>query len=212
MQARVIKVTRLRGFGRDHETPPGVTAGCGNGEGTCHPTEPEARITYGHVGEDPLADLMKHKALVRSYVDKRVANSGAVDDIVSETYLVAWRRLADVPDDDERAAAWLCGVARNLARNHVRGELRRRRLVERMKGLGETRLEGIASVEPALSAQRLVAADAWRELAPGDRQLLAWAAAGWSNDDIAAELGIRPGTVAMRLMRARNRLAVNAAV
>src|SRR3954452_10521636 len=47
------------------------------------------------------------------------------DDIVSETFLVAWRRIDDVPDDER---PWLFGVARN-ARLHLQRSLRRQQAV-----------------------------------------------------------------------------------
>lgn len=48
---------------------------------------------------------------VRAYARRRVPQE-VVDDIVSETFLVVWRRLDEVP---ERALPWLLTVARNVA-------------------------------------------------------------------------------------------------
>lgn len=48
-------------------------------------------------------------------------------DAVAETFLVAWRRLGEVPDGRE-ARLWLFGVCRRVLANHRRGELRRRHL------------------------------------------------------------------------------------
>jgi Sigma-70 region 2 len=44
------------------------------------------------------------------------------EEIVSETFLIAWRRSADVPSD---ALPWLLGVARRVLANRRRGEQRR---------------------------------------------------------------------------------------
>lgn len=44
------------------------------------------------------------------------------DEVVSETFAVAWRRLADVPDP---ALPWLLGVARNVLRDGHRAQVRR---------------------------------------------------------------------------------------
>ena len=56
---------------------------------------------------------------VRSYVYHRGVAEGAADDIVAETFLVAWRRLDDVPADDP--LPWLMAVARNVWLNQRRG-------------------------------------------------------------------------------------------
>ncbi|MBX6767094.1 MAG: RNA polymerase, partial [Actinomadura rubrobrunea] len=44
------------------------------------------------------------------------------DEVVSETFAVAWRRLRDVPDPP---LPWLLGVARNVLRENHRAERRR---------------------------------------------------------------------------------------
>src|SRR5438874_8128013 len=53
---------------------------------------------------------------VRAYVRRRVAED-AVDDVVSETFLVCWRKLDRVPDE---ALPWLYAVARKTIANHRR--------------------------------------------------------------------------------------------
>jgi DNA-directed RNA polymerase specialized sigma24 family protein len=50
----------------------------------------------------------EHLESVRRYVWRR--DPDLVDDVVAETFLVAWRRIDDIP---ENAPAWLIGVARN---------------------------------------------------------------------------------------------------
>lgn len=61
---------------------------------------------------------------VRAYARRRVPQQ-AVDDIVSETFLVVWRRLDEVP---EPPLPWLLTVARNVAGTEWRGAARRHRL------------------------------------------------------------------------------------
>lgn len=166
---------------------------------------PNARGPRAPQAHEQLAVLATQAKILRSYIGRRVADPHIVEDLISDTYLVAWRRLEDVPDGD-RAVGWLCAVAGNLVRNHVRGEVRRRRLVERASHEAHALARSVGGHDAARGSQRLVAAETWAELPPADRQLLAWVLAGWSHDEIAAELGIRTGTIAMRLMRARHRL------
>ena len=68
-----------------------------------------------------------HYAAVAAYANRR-ASAVDADDIVAETFLVAWRRLHDVPD---HAKPWLFGVARRVLANQRRAAGRRDALYER---------------------------------------------------------------------------------
>ncbi|MEV4757670.1 RNA polymerase sigma factor [Micromonospora sp. NPDC049559] len=62
-----------------------------------------------------------HRAQVYAYAVSRAGRQYA-DDVVSETFLIAWRRLDAVPADP---LPWLLGVARNVVRDRYRDEVRR---------------------------------------------------------------------------------------
>jgi RNA polymerase sigma-70 factor, ECF subfamily len=66
---------------------------------------------------------------VVSYVRSRIPAETA-DDIVAETFLVAWRRLDVVP---EEPLPWLLGVARNVIATQQRGARRRTALCSRLE-------------------------------------------------------------------------------
>ena len=51
-----------------------------------------------------------------AYAVRRVADPADAADVVAETYLVAWRRLDDVPAG-ACARPWLFGVARRVLAN-----------------------------------------------------------------------------------------------
>ncbi|HSH59182.1 MAG TPA: sigma factor, partial [Acidimicrobiales bacterium] len=53
---------------------------------------------------------------ILGYALRRTATVEDAYDVVSETFLTAWRRLDDVPDG-ERARLWLYGTARNVLTN-----------------------------------------------------------------------------------------------
>ena len=63
-----------------------------------------------------------------------LANAGRdiAEDVASETFLIAWRRLDDVPDTP---LPWLLGVARNLMRQQRDGGNRRQALADRVVAL-----------------------------------------------------------------------------
>ena len=58
---------------------------------------------------------------VWAYVVSRAGRQVA-DEVVSETFAIAWRRLDDLP---EQPLPWLIGVARNVLRENIRAQARR---------------------------------------------------------------------------------------
>jgi RNA polymerase sigma factor (sigma-70 family) len=124
-----------------------------------------------------------------------------LEDCVSATFEVAWRRLDRVPTGEE-AVPWLLGVAHNHVRNHRRRIARDRRLIERLPA--PEPIPGPATSSVTWSEIRHALAG----LSAPDRELLilvAWD--GLSPSQAAEVLGIRTGAGRTRLHRARSRLA-----
>lgn len=67
------------------------------------------------------------------YFQRRVGPDDAPD-LLGETMVSAWKRVADLPGETERARMWLFGIARNVLLNHRRGERRRWALADRIRG------------------------------------------------------------------------------
>lgn len=67
-----------------------------------------------------------------AYVSRRVGGDDAAD-LLGETMVIAWRRVAEMPDDPERARMWLFGIARGTLLNHARGQRRRWALADRIR-------------------------------------------------------------------------------
>jgi RNA polymerase sigma factor (sigma-70 family) len=141
----------------------------------------------------------EHYAAVRGYALRRTSPDAA-QDTVSETFLVAWRRLDDVPAD---ALPWLFGVARRVLANQRRAAGRGAALEERLA----------ASVADARSHEDGAGeADALRSalgrLSERDREalmLVAWH--GLSGARAARAAGCSRSAFGVRLHRARRRLA-----
>lgn len=72
----------------------------------------------------------RHHRQVLAYLLRREDREVAFD-AAEDVFLVAWRRLADIPPG-ERALAWLYGVARRVLANHRRSAARFGRLVQRV--------------------------------------------------------------------------------
>jgi RNA polymerase sigma-70 factor (ECF subfamily) len=136
----------------------------------------------------------EHSAEVLAYARRRVDGEQA-DEVVAETFVIAWRRLGDVP---EAARPWLFGVARKVAANLRRTERRRDALHDR---LAEEQRTGVPDAGDGLAGAAL------DELPADDRELLmllAWD--GLTRAEAAEALGCSRATLAVRLHRARQRL------
>jgi RNA polymerase sigma-70 factor, ECF subfamily len=133
---------------------------------------------------------------VRAYAWRRGPDTA--DDVVSETFTIAWQQLERVPDTP---LPWLIGVARNVRRNNARAELRRRE-----REMRSTPYESEASLTEAVETDGSLA-NALASLSEGDREILLLAA--WERldrDGLAVALGCSKTTAAVRLHRARKRL------
>jgi RNA polymerase sigma-70 factor (ECF subfamily) len=154
--------------------------------------------TEARVGCERLEDLFRrYEPAVVAYVRRR-APEDVVDDIVAETFLVAWRRLDDVP---EPALPWLFAVARRVLSTHRRGDRRRRELGSRLAAtqslaLPASRDDGDGRAIAALAA-----------LPEKDREalmLIAWE--GLTPMQAAVVLDEPPVRFRVRLHRAKRRI------
>ena len=68
---------------------------------------------------------------ILSYALRRTSSPDDAADILAETFLIAWRRLDEVPPGQD-ARLWLYRVARNVLANYHRGERRRSALADRL--------------------------------------------------------------------------------
>ena len=138
-------------------------------------------------------------AVVR-YAARRVP-AEAVQDVVSETFLTAWRRRRDLRGEP---LPWLLGIARRVAANQRRAGVRRDGLTRRLAS-GAT-AAGEAVVETGMRDRQVAAALA----ALGERDREALLLVVWDGLDhraAAKVLGCSTGALTVRVHRARRRLA-----
>jgi len=133
---------------------------------------------------------------IMAYTHRRARNREDALDAVSETFMIVWRRLDDVPTD-EGAVPWVYGVARRVLANQYRSRGRRTQLEHRIKddhsGSGQDSFDMVHEALDRLRAR--------------DREILTLAA--WDdldNGEIALVLGTSEKNVAVRMHRARKRL------
>lgn len=135
---------------------------------------------------------------------RRRLDAVTADDVVAETFLVAWRRRSDVPLEYERP--WLYGIARNVIRNSARSARRQQAFHATLRGLAGPKPFD-AAVE-TVDEQAEIMRSALYGLSEDDREILmlvTWEELSYA--DIGRVLAISANAVAIRVHRARKRLA-----
>ena len=146
----------------------------------------------------------RHAAAVHGYLGRRVGD--LADDLLSETFLIAFRRRAAYQAVHVEVRPWLIGIATNVVRGYVRAERRRYRALARAAAEPERPGDDPGEAADRLDAEALrgALAGALAGLKPRDRDaLLLFAWAQLSYEEIAAVLDVPIGTVRSRLNRAR---------
>jgi RNA polymerase sigma factor (sigma-70 family) len=149
----------------------------------------------------------RHAPYVHRYLARRLGREAA-DDLVAETFLVAFGKRQRYDHSRPDARPWLYGIATNLVGQHRRGEAKQLRL---RNAIGPEPAEASHAervvAQVAAQAMGSLLGIALAELSTGDRDvllLIAWE--GLSYDEVATALGIPVGTVRSRLNRARKQV------
>jgi RNA polymerase sigma factor (sigma-70 family) len=146
--------------------------------------------------------IERHQRAVYAVAFSRTRDRALADDVTQDAFVTAWRRLGELRDPD-CLPAWLCGIARNVARDakkRVRDEVR-----EDLEVVADTATpyEAITEAE----CERIVAA-ALGEMPEVYREpLVLFYYEERSLDDVAKYLGLSPATTHKRLSRGRQHLA-----
>ncbi|MER7283087.1 RNA polymerase sigma factor [Dactylosporangium sp. NPDC000244] len=157
-------------------------------------------------GPPDVADLFdRYGAELRHYCAGRVGGTLA-EDIVAETFLIAFQRRDKLLDGPVRA--WLYGIASNLLRRHRRTETRALRMLARTgrDPLVPDVADRAVDRAHASAVSREMAAVLARLPARQRDVLLLYALADLDYDTIARTLGIPLGSVQSALFRARTKL------
>ncbi|WP_405501428.1 RNA polymerase sigma factor [Streptomyces niveus] len=179
-------------------------------------TELRARIRDGD--PDAFAEIFDSYArAVYNHAYRLTADWSVAEDVMSETFMAAWRMRERADADGGSLRPWLLGVATNVARNHLRSNRRYRAAAtaaatDAERGALEMP-DHAGQVAGQLDDRRRLAATmrALASLRPLEREVLVlclWE--GMRYDDAATALDIPVGTVRSRLSRARKKLAKRA--
>ena len=137
------------------------------------------------------------------YVQRRCINTEEARDTLSEVFLVAWRRLEDIPAGKE-ARLWLFGVARNLVKTSWRKRKRSSDLVNRIGNEISTKSPTDEELDNSGVLKIIKALQFLNENDQEILRLVAWE--DLSHKEISAVLRCSENAVAIRIRRARVRL------
>ena len=145
-----------------------------------------------------------HHLRVLAYCARR-ASVGEAEDASSETFLVAWRRLDELPPDDQ-VLPYLYAVASRALANQRRSIRRRATLITKLQNLGVAPSESALMIVVRREQDRAVD-DAVQRLPAKDREIVmldAWEEL--SRQQIAQVVGLSKMAVDKRLIRAHKKL------
>ena len=176
------------------------------GTGTTSARSDDALIAASRRGDrDAFGELVERYLDVVCAVGYSATGSRALsEDVAQDTFLAAWSQL-DALREPSRLRAWLCGIARNLARKaRVRAA---RELTTAGDGEPSLAVTGPLEQLTAVEEQRLVW-DALAQVPAAYREVLVlYYQQERSIAEVAAQLGIREDAAMQRLSRGRKHLA-----
>jgi RNA polymerase sigma-70 factor (ECF subfamily) len=167
-----------------------------------------ALIERSRAEPDCFAEIFdRYAPAVHRYLSRRIGTSTA-DDLMAETFLIAFRQRDRYDTAQPDARPWLYGIASNLLRRERRAEVRQYRAFARtgVDPVGQHSEDEVVARVDAVTAQRRLAA-VLADLSTGERSVLllvAWEQ--FSYEEVARALDIPVGTVRSRLHSARKRV------
>jgi RNA polymerase sigma factor (sigma-70 family) len=151
---------------------------------------------------------------VTAYFARRTADPQLVADLTADTFVAAITGFGSFDPRKGTARAWVFGIAGHVYAAHCAAHSRHQDRLERLAGRRDLDHDQVEELLERIDAER-----AGRSLISGlaalperDRAVIELVdIAGLKPKEAAAALGLTPGSVRMRLMRARARLRSQAA-
>lgn len=143
--------------------------------------------------------VRRHQGAVCAVAFSVLRDRARSEEVAQDAFLIAWQKLPNLAEPPT-LPAWICGIARNLARNAARRPKEGPMADEPLAT--ETPLDAVLDHEADEIAERALAA-----LADADREVVVLYYRGdGSVADVAATLGITEPAARQRLHRGRERL------
>jgi len=171
--------------------------------------EPNLRARVRAGVPDAFGQLFdEHARAVYNLGFRLTANWSAAEEVVSVTFLEAWRLRHRVDSQGESLRPWLLGITVNVSRNLARASRRHHAALSRLPPpplVPDFAEELVERLDDATQLREV--GTAFTALSRGEREVIALCV--WSELDYATAaqiLGVPVGTVRSRLSRARSRL------
>jgi len=146
---------------------------------------------------------------VTAYFARRSADPHIVADLTADTFVAVITQFGSFDPRKGTARAWVFGIARHVYASHCEAYSQQQQKIQRLAGRRELDTDQVEELLDRIDAEQ-VGRDLVRGLArlqERDRAVVELVdIAGLAPKEAAAALGLAPGTVRMRLMRARARL------
>ena len=148
-------------------------------------------------------------ATVTAYFARRSADPQTVADLTADTFVQVITSFATFDPGKGTPRAWVLGISRRIYAAHCEARSQQRSRVERLAGRRELAPDEVGDLIDRIDALRAGRAlvTGLTELSAADRAVIELVdLAGLQAREAAQVLGLAPGTLRMRLMRARARL------
>jgi RNA polymerase sigma-70 factor (ECF subfamily) len=148
-------------------------------------------------------------AAVTAYFARRSSQPQIVADLTADTFVQAITTFATFDPRKGTPRAWVFGIARRIYAAHCQAHNQQRSKVERLAGRRELAPDEVGELIDRIDAERAGRAlvTELTTLPAADRAVVELVdLAGLQPKEAAQVLGVAPGTLRMRLMRARARL------
>ena len=152
-------------------------------------------LDFEHFVRSVSADLL-------GYFTRRIHPPDEAGDCLGDVLLTLWRRIDDLPPQQEEPRAWAFGIANKVLSNHIRSSTRRIALTERLRQ--ELRSRPGPPIDRFVSEGLI---EMLKKLQLRDRELIllvAWE--GFTVAEAASIIRIRPDAARARYSRLRAKL------
>jgi RNA polymerase sigma-70 factor (ECF subfamily) len=143
-----------------------------------------------------------HRHALLRYALRRLDDHGDAEDLLAETFVVAWRRFSDLPPRDQELF-WLYGIEGRVLANSLRGRRRSMRLEMRLAF--EREHEHVSQRYDEADINQLMSA--MNQVKPEERELLQltyWERLSYR--EVSVILGCSEKAAGIRVSRARQHL------
>lgn len=158
------------------------------------------------LGSEPAFEVLvrRHQSLVCSVAYSACGDLALSEDVAQETFWAAWRQRASLGQPD-RLRAWLCGIARNLAKNARRKASRPMESADLEGALAELSADEPGPAEEAVSREEQALVWQVLERVPEvyREPLVLFYREGRSVAEVAGALALSEDAVKQRLSRGR---------